>query len=435
MNGKRRDDARRVALDAIMAVMERQGSLTDPALFRAARDDRERAFARRLANGVVRWAGALEHLGQQLMDRPLKNRDRDIQRLIQLGLYQLWHEDTPGHAAVHATAEVAKGLRKDWAVGLVNAVLRRFLRERDALLEALENDDAGYAHPGWLLGALRKDWPDHWQDIVRANNAEPPLWLRVNAAATDRDTLAGQLRNDGFTVTTHPEADMALQVEPAAPVERLTGFGKGLCSVQDAAAQLAVSYLSPRAGDRVLDACAAPGGKTCHLLEACPGIDLTALDDNPDRMNRVRENLERLSLAATLCVGDATRPQDWWSGEPFDRILLDAPCSAVGVIRRHPEIKWQRTPAQVETAVALQARMLRALWPLLRPGGILVYATCSVLKRENSKQIQRFLEEYPDAALSAAAGAWRGDDTFGRQVLTGTSGMDGFFYAPLHKPA
>lgn len=418
-----------------MAVMDRQGSLAEAKHYSRAGDDREKAFARRLATGVVRWAGALEQLSRALLERPLKRRDRDIERLVQLGLYQLWHEDTPGHAAVHATAEVARSLRKPWAVGLVNAVLRRFTREREALLAALADNDAVYAHPDWLLEALREDWPDHWRDIVTANNQAPPLWLRANTRVSPREPLAGRLRDAGFTVSPHPEAPQALCVEPAAAVEQLPGFAEGACSVQDAAAQLAAGYLEADAGHRVLDACAAPGGKTCHLLESVAGVQVTALDNDARRMQRVRENLDRLSLDATLVVGDATRPADWWDGEPFDRILLDAPCSAVGVIRRHPEIKWQRSPGQVQSAVELQARMLDALWPLLRPGGILVYATCSVLKRENSKQIQRFLERTPDArhspdATGSPAGAGRE-----RQILTGENGMDGFFYAPLHKPA
>ncbi|KAA9131324.1 16S rRNA (cytosine(967)-C(5))-methyltransferase RsmB [Marinihelvus fidelis] len=432
MKNARGEDARRVALRAIIAVMNHHGALTDPALFESARDDRERAFARRLANGVVRWSGALEALAGELLDRPLKPRDRDIALLLQLGIYQLWREDTPGHAAVHATAEVARSLRKAWAVGLVNAVLRRFLRERDERLAALESRDAALSHPPWLLGMLKKDWPDQWRSIVDANNEQPPMWLRTNGQRITRDTLAMQLTNAGFQATSHPEVDMALRLDPPAPVEQAPGFSEGHWSVQDAAAQLAAHYLAPRPGDRILDACAAPGGKTCHLLEREPNLQLTALDNDERRLGRVRENLARLGLEARLQVGDATDPSGWWDGEPFDRILLDAPCSAIGVIRRHPEIKWQRTPEQVGAAVALQAKMLDALWPLLRPGGILVYATCSVLKRENSQQIQRFLQDNPSASVDSDPA---GDESPGRQVLTGETGMDGFYYATLRKPA
>lgn len=427
--------ARRIALAAVTAVLDDHRALGDAGLFEPAGDAREQAFARRLAWGTLRWLGALEWLSTQLLDRPLRRKDRDIARLVQIGLYQLWKEDVPGHAAVHATAEVAKGMRKAWAVGLVNAVLRRFSRERDELLDQLSHRPERLAHPAWLLDALERDWPDQWSAIADAGNREPPLWLRCNRLRATPAELAPRLEAAGFTATTHPEVTDALKIEPAAPVDRIPGFREGLCSVQDPAAQLAAALIAPRPGARVLDACAAPGGKACHLLETAPDIELTALDLDRGRLTLIRENLERLSLKARLLAADAAEPETWWGRQPFDRILLDAPCSATGVIRRHPEIKWLRNPGQVDAATGLQARLLDKLWPLLRPGGILVYATCSVLKRENSQQIQCFLASHDDARCIGPDAAGSPDDGPGRQIPPGDADMDGFYYAVLHRSA
>jgi 16S rRNA (cytosine967-C5)-methyltransferase len=283
-----------------------------------------------------------------------------------------------------------------------------------------------------LLEQFAADWPDHWTAIAEAGNRPAPLWLRHNAASGDIDDARQALERDGFEVRGHPLAPDALVVDPAAPVSTLPGFPEGRLSVQDPAAQLAAPLLQARPGDRVLDACSAPGGKTCHLLERTPGVRVTALDRSPTRLERVQENLERLNLKARLLAADAAEPSEWWDGRPFDRILLDAPCSATGVIRRHPEIKWLRTPAQVDDAVALQARLLDALWPLLKPGGILVYATCSVLRRENNQQIQAFLADHPDAACTGPDGFGHPGPP-GRQVLPGEQEMDGFYYAVLHR--
>lgn len=394
---------------------------------------RDAAFARRLAYGVLRWRGALEWLAGELVARPLKARDQDIQQLLLLGLQQLWHEDLPGHAAVHATAECARALGKPWAVGLVNAVLRRFQREQAQWTDPARLGEARFAHPDWLLTALRKDWPGHWQAAVAANNQQPPLWLRCNRLRGSVGDLAGALEAAGCATQTHALAGAALRVMEPVPVESLPGFGEGRFSVQDAAAQLAAPLLDVKPGQRVLDACAAPGGKTGHLLELAPGVQVTALDISEARSAMIRDNLARLGLEAQLVTGDAASPGDWWDGKAYDRILLDAPCSATGVIRRHPEIKWLRNPQQVEAAMRLQARMLDRLWPLLDAGGILVYATCSVLNSENGQQVHAFLERQPDAR--AIGPAWPGALAAepGQQWLPGMLDMDGFYYAALRK--
>jgi 16S rRNA (cytosine967-C5)-methyltransferase len=309
-------------------------------------------------------------------------------------------------------------------------VLRRYQRERAELDSVLEADaEARFSHPAWLLAELERDWPSDWQRICDANNAAAPMWLRVNTRRTQRDRYLEKLRVAGIAARPSAEVATAVVLESPQPVDELPGFVAGEVSVQDVAAQRAAEFLDLASGQRVLDACAAPGGKTGHILEACPGLDeVWALDRDPARLARVRENLARLGLDATVVAGDATRPETWWDGKPFDRILLDAPCSAVGVIRRHPDIKVLRRPEDVARAVELQAALLQALWPLLRPGGRLVYATCSVLRRENDAQI---------AAFSSAAGAIdaAGTEAPGRcQTLPGDADGDGFYYACLQKP-
>lgn len=427
---------RLAALRLVAAVLDQGQNLSDAHADQGLPDPRDRGFARHLAYGILRWLSALDWLAGHLLERPLKTRDRDIHRLVLLGLFQLWQDGTPPHAAIHEAAESARTLGKPWAVGLINAVLRRFERDRAALLGDLASRDERFAHPPWLLEALRADWPDDWEAVAAADNEAAPLWLRLRPGA-DRAALLERFAAQGLAARSHAAAPDALAVEPAVPVERLPGFAEGLVSVQDPAAQLAAALLDLQPGQRVLDACAAPGGKTCHILDAATGIELTALDAQPARLALIRENLERLGLAGSpgldLRAADASAAGDWWDGRAFQRILLDAPCSATGVIRRHPEIKWLRTPQQVTEAVALQARLLDGLWPLLAPGGMLLYATCSVLKDENSRQIRKFLSRQPDARLNPPDVRWGHDEGCGRQILPGEQGMDGFFYARLLK--
>ncbi len=428
----RRPDARRAAVQCLGEVLDQQRALAEVRCLDTLKDARDRAFALHLSYGVLRWKNALEWLAGELLDKPLKASERQLQRLVLIGLYQLWQEDTADHAAVHATAETARGLGKPWAVGLVNAVLRRFQRERETLLASLAQTEARFAHPEWLLDRLRGDWPGDWQTIIEANNAHAPLWLRANLLQGGLQAAEQLLQSGGFTTRRHPLAPAALALTPPAPVHEIPGFTAGRFSVQDAAAQLAAELLDPQPGQRVLDACAAPGGKTGHLLEREPTIELTALDLSGARLERVRENLDRLGLKAALLAADAAEPDQWWDGKPFARILLDAPCSATGVIRRHPEIKWLRSPEQVTEACRTQARLLQRLWPLLEPGGILVYATCSVLRCENQAQIDAFLDANADATCIGPEDMGRTSGP-GRQFLPGDSDGDGFYYAVLRK--
>ena len=448
MTSARSRSARLAAVALLASVLDRGQNLSEAGTQDFAGDARDQAFARHLAYGVLRWLGALEWLARALLQRPLKPRDRDIHRLLLVGLFQLWQDPAAAHAAIHEAAEGARGLGKPWAVGVINAVLRRFQREREAWLARLAETDERLAHPPWLLDRLRQDWPQDWEAIAAANNRPAPLWLRLRAVsspgthpgthqAAERGEVEQQLRRAGFTITAHPDAADALAVEPAVAAEARPGLREGLLSVQDPAAQLAAGLLQLAPGLRVLDACAAPGGKTCHILELCPQVELTVLDRSPERLDRGRGNLERLGLAGhpglRVLAADAAEADSWWDGRPFQRILLDAPCSATGVIRRHPEIKWLRTPQQVGEAVRLQARLLERLWPRLEPGGILLYATCSVLKDENNRQIAQFVAQRADAEWIPLSAGWGRELGHGRQILPGDRDMDGFFYARLRK--
>ena len=424
---------RQRAIAALSDVLDRGLNLTDsPALHDSPRS-RDLSMSRHLAYGVVRWLTALDWLAGQMLSKPIKQRDRDIQRLILLGLYQLWQDESPAHAAIHETAECARLVEKPWAVAIINAILRRFQRERELWLQRLSEQDEQYAHPLWMLEKLRADWPRDWQNLVTANNHQARMWLRVNRRGPGKLAVIEQLQDQGFEVQSHPAAIDAICITPAAQVHALQGFAAGHYSVQDPAAQLAADLLDVQAGMHVLDACAAPGGKACHLLERTPGAKLTAVDHHARRMDLVRENFQRLNLHARLIIADATEPAAWWDGMLFQRILLDAPCSATGVIRRHPEIKHLRQEQHVHEAAQLQQRLLRRLWPLLDPGGILVYATCSIFRDENSTQISNFLAQQSDAGELLADVAWGHGQQHGRQIFPGEQDMDGFYYAVLQK--
>jgi len=432
-----KSNPRLAALQTLAGVLDHKQNLGDADETGNLPDARDRALARHLAYGVIRWLNSLQWLAGQLLDRPLKSRDQDINRLLLIGLHQLWLDGTAAHAAVHETAECARLLGKSWAVGLVNAVLRRFLREQQHLLAELEKCPEMAAHPQWLLSKFQSDWPQEWQAIVHANNHAAPLWLRINRSRPAHAEVPDSLRESGFSVESHPFAPDAIRITPAAAVNAIPGFLQGSFSVQDPAAQLAVDLLDLKAELRVLDACAAPGGKTCHILERFPDMDLTAVEQSKSRLQMIHENVDRLGFTGrnglTLLSADAADPAAWWNGVPFDRILLDAPCTATGVIRRHPEIKWLRTTGQLEDAINLQERLLSALWPLLKVGGILVFATCSVLIDENRNQIQRFLAQHDDGESMAMGVPWGRDQGVGRQILPGEEEMDGFFYACVRK--
>lgn len=430
-------DARTAAVAALIEVFAAGRSLgaSLPPLLRRVADPRERALAQDLCYGVLRWWPRLEAIAAALMSKPLKERDADIHCVILAALYQLLYTRVPPHAAVAEAVKLTAGLGKPWARALVNAVLRRFLRERAQVLAAVDRDEAAaLAHPRWLLDLFKTSWPAEWERIARAGNERPPMTLRVNLRRGGRDEYLRELAAAGIVASVPPHGAAAVMLEQPLDVERLPGFCDGRVSVQDAAAQLAAEVLAARPGERVLDACAAPGGKTAHILELQPGLaTLVAVDRDPGRLQRVRDNLERLGLAATLLCADAAVPETWWDGQTFDRILLDAPCTGTGVLRRHPDIKRLRRAADIASLAAQQERLLEAAWHLLRPGGMLLYSTCSIIHGENDGQIARFLHRHADARERRLEARWGRALPAGRQILPGEDGMDGFYYACLDK--
>ncbi len=395
----------------------------------------ERALAKELCFGTARWWFRLDPVADRLLERPLKAKDADLRALILVGLYQLAHARVADHAAVAETVEAARALDKPWAAGLVNAVLRAFQRRREGLLAEVDRDPATrFALPGWLLERFRAAWPDAWEHIAEAGNERPPMSLRVNLARLCRADYLHMLAAAGMPAEPIEATDGGVTLAAAVDAWELPGFEAGLVSVQDGAAQLAAPLLDLRPGCRVLDACAAPGGKSCHILESAPeGTRLVALDKDEKRLALVFGNLERLGLRAEVVAGDAGRPDGAWATAPFDRILLDAPCSATGVIRRHPDIKLLRRPGDMAALRRTQAAMLDALWGRLVPGGRLVYATCSILPEENEEQVAAFLRRQPSARELPIDGHWGEPRPRGRQLLPGDGGMDGFYYAVLGK--
>lgn len=437
--GAAASDARHAAVRILGEVYGSGHSLTQAcaAALPQLAEPRDRALAQDLAYGVMRWGPRLEALAALLLRRPLGRRDIDVHCLVLIGLYQLIHTRVPPHAAVAATVAVTAGLGKSWARGLINAVLRRFQREAAELLARVDADEAtACAHPRWLFERLRADWPRDAVAIANAANERPPMTLRVNRRRASRDDYMRHLRAAEIEAVEAPYCPDGIVLEQPRDVVRLPGFADGLVSVQDGAAQLAAPLLELGAGQRVLDLCAAPGGKTAHILESEPGIaGLFAVDIDAARLQRVREGLDRLGLRAALVCGDGARPRDWWDGVSFDRILLDAPCSATGVIRRHPDIKHLRRPEDITALAARQAELLDAAWTMLAPGGMLLYATCSIMQQENDAQLEAFLARQRDARAREIHASWGRALRFGRQVLPGSDGMDGFFYGRVDRLA
>ena len=399
-------------------------------------EEQDRPFIQAMSYGVIRLLPRLEYIADQLISKPLKTKDYDVVLLILTGLYQLIEMRTPDHAAVSETVKITKGLKKPWAKNLVNAVLRSYQRQEETLTDQLKNNEvAKFAHPQWWLNIIKKNWLEdkRWQQILMANNQNPPMTLRVNTSHIERETYLELLDENDIAATTAKHSPDAIYLEKPVPVNTLPLFSEGKVSVQDEAAQLAAILLNPQKGDRILDACAAPGGKTIHLLEKENDLDLIALDIEEKRLDRVQENLDRTHLSAQLLAANAFKPDAWWDKKPFDRILLDAPCSASGVIRRHPDIKLLRQQDDIPKLAQDQAQILSALWPLLKSGGMLLYATCSVLAEENTLQIQHFLQENADAELQPISSDWGQQQIAGTQILPGEDGMDGFFYALIQK--
>ena len=417
--------AKGVSLDSALAWGEQQVS------------ERDRPLLRELCYGTLRWYPRLALVVNVLLSKPLKSRDGDLHALMVCALYQLSDTRIPAHAAINETVAACRALDKTWAKGLVNAILRRFQREQDTFAGRFK-DSAVYqsAHPDWLIAAFRDSWPDQIAAIIAGNNGRGPMTLRVNQQSCERDQYLAQLMELDIAAQATALSAVGIQLTTPLAVTALPGFAEGLLSVQDEAAQVCAPLLDPKPGHRVLDACSAPGGKTCHLLEHQPEIsELVALDSDAERLLKVEESLARLGLAARVQCADAASLEDWWDGKPFERILLDAPCSATGVIRRHPDIKLLRKATDIAKLALVQAELLTQLWATLAQGGRLLYATCSVLAVENDQVVKGFIESHSDASvlpIELSAGL---TTEMGWQLLPEPNRYDGFYYALLEKRA
>lgn len=393
---------------------------------------RDNAWLQEMSLGVMRRLPILQHWLRGLLDRPLKGNKKVVEHLILLGLYQLHYSRVSSHAAVGETVAAASYLGATSLKGLVNAVLRNFQRESLGD-KPIENPIIESGLPKWLFKAIENAYGEDASRVREATNAMAPIWLRVNKQKTSLTAFTAALDNINVAYTTSEEHGDAVILQKREDITALPGFDDGHFAVQDGAAQLAAHYLQAKAGERILDCCAAPGGKTGHIAENTPDVGyLLALDADATRLKRVEENMTRLQHTVDIKQGDATAPDTWWDGELFDRILLDAPCSATGVIRRHPDIRWLRKSSDIDNLAALQRQILDTLWALLKPGGTMLYATCSILPQENTQQIQQFLAQTPDAQLSPVTKTETSERP-GRQILPGEQQMDGFYYARLVK--
>ena len=396
---------------------------------------------RSLSYGAVRGYFRHEAILGRLLSQPVRSLDALVRALLSVALFELEDARTPQYAVVDAAVETAKVTDASRAGGLINAVLRRYLRERKAVdTEVARSPATRHAAPIWLADRLRADWPVRWTQLLAAGDTQAPMWLRVDGRRSTASAYLDTLRAAGIGGRVEERVPGALVLDAPCDVHVLPGFADGMVSVQDLGAQCVAFPLDLAAGQRVLDACAAPGGKTALMAEREPGLArLLAVDIDPQRLARVRENLLRGALRAELIAGDTADPTGWWDGTPFDRILLDAPCSALGVIRRHPDIRLRKSPAEIDKLPLLQARLLTAAWRMLAPGGRLVYATCTVTRSENRDVLAAFLAGTPDAGVVTAQGwpGWPGfgevDAVGGMQILPGEAGADGFYYAALSR--
>jgi 16S rRNA (cytosine967-C5)-methyltransferase len=433
--------ARSLAAHALARIL-REGVTLDAALedALAAADPKLVPSVRSLSYGAVRGYYRHEAILRGLLSQPVRSLDTLVRALLSVALYELEDAQTPQYAVVDAAVETAKATDAVRAAGLINAVLRRYLRERATIDAAIASNPATrHAAPIWLADRLRADWPVRWTQLLAAGDTQAPMWLRVNVRRSTTEEYLDTLRRAGIGAHAEPRVPQALVLDAPCDVHELPGFAAGVVSVQDLGAQCVAFPLALAAGQRVLDACAAPGGKTALIAEREPHLaDLAAVDIDPERLGRVRENLQRGTLSARVVHADAAAPDAWWDGVPFDRILLDAPCSALGVIRRHPDIRLRKSPSDIDKLPPLQMRLLNAAWGTLAHGGRLVYATCTVTRSENRDLIGAFLGSNSDAVIVPSS-EWAGwpnlgePDEYGRQILPGEAGADGFYYAALTK--
>lgn len=428
-------NVRAVAASILSKLLSGNGSLSSH--LRNFSDHQEQSLLQELCFGSSRWFHKLDFLLNKLLEKPLKQKDQDLRCLLVVGLYQLHELSIPQHAVLNETVGASVELKKPWAKGLINGVLRNFLRKESELVKALKQAPSNVQNsfPDWLNSKITTAWPETSSEILANSNLRPPMILRINRTKTSRDEYLALLEQNNLAAKAGALASTAVYLSAPSPVNEIPGFNAGLVSIQDEASQLATEQLALEPGLRVLDACAAPGGKTCHIAESEHLLtNLTAVEMHPQRSSRILENLSRLSLDCEVKCADICELDKWWDGQPFERILVDAPCSATGVIRRHPDIKLLRTPAEVQRLVKLQQEILYKLWTCLAPNGLLLYTTCSVLPEENSELIQQFLESTDNAKFEGITADWGVECRYGRQLLTGASDApDGFFYSLLRK--
>lgn len=426
---------RALCAECLYQVVDRGRSLSDalPQAQSQMPNAKDKALAAQICYGVLRHLPSLDFCASKLVQKPLKGKKRPFQFLLYVGFYQLAHMRIPAHAALSETVEGAVAMRAGGLKGMINGVLRSFQRQSDELLAAADKvDSCRYGHPNWFIKKAKEHYPQQWQTILTANQNQAPMWLRVNQQQHNLAQYHQQLLDSDIECETTTALQNAICLNKPVDVAVLPGFDQGSCSVQDGAAQFAAQLMSVKDGERVLDACAAPGGKTCHMLESAPNCSMTAIDCDENRLKSVEQNLTRLQFDAKLIASDAADVDKWHDSELFDRILLDAPCSATGVIRRHPDIKWLRRAQDIEQLAQLQWQILQAMWRILKPGGTLLYATCSVMPEENKQQMIRFLDETPDAKLNSINEFDTAEDP-GWQLLPGENNMDGFYYCRLVK--
>ena len=433
--------ARSVAAHAVARIL-REGVTLDAALHDAlaATPAGLGPSVRSLSYGAVRGYYRHEAILSRLLSQPVRSLDLLVRALMSVALFELEDARTPEYAVVDAAVKAAKATDAARASGLVNAVLRRYLRERKTVdADIARNPALRHASPIWLADRFRADWPVRWTQLLAAGDAQAPMWLRVDGRRAATESYLEKLREAGLGARAESRVPLAIALDAPCDVHELPEFDQGLVSVQDLGAQCVAFPLELAPGQRVLDACAAPGGKTALIAEREPALArLVGVDIDPQRLTRVQENLVRGDLRAELMPGDLREPDAWWDGVPFDRILLDAPCSALGVIRRHPDIRLRKSPSEIDKLPLLQARLLAASWRMLAPGGRLVYATCTVTRSENRDVVAAFLAGTPDAGIVPPESwpGWPGfgeADGFGRQILPGEAGADGFYYAALLK--
>jgi len=399
---------------------------------------KDKGLLQEICYGVLRYLPELEHDVRALMQKPLTGKQRVFHFLLLVGVYQIKYMRIPDHAAVSETVAATGALKNRHMKALLNGVLRNFVRARatsDVSNSAALPLPVQYNHPSWFIKKIQQSYPAQWQQILNANQQKPPMWLRANQQHHSSSEYQQLLAATEISINAIEPLSQAIELTRPTDVTKLPGFENGWVSVQDGAAQQAARLLDCQSGDLVLDCCAAPGGKTCHILEQTPDISsMTAIDIEASRLARVEENLTRLGLSATVIAADAANAKTWWQGQQFDRILLDAPCSGTGVIRRHPDIKWLRKASDIDALVILQQQILKETWSLLKPGGTLLYATCSILPQENSEQIKHFIENNSDAQLlSIEKTVQENENDIGWQLLPGEKNMDGFYYAKLLK--